>query len=433
MLDPSSRQSLPLPSLLVYESIDLMGSNRTPLSDGPVQLMSDPEYSDLVYAQHNLGTHTISLRPIRDLLTQGTSLTTTGLSTMVNTDTTSDVSWLLREGLERSEEPFLRDAVVGMAIVNDVYLGYVAIFLHANLHVTCIELALRSERPADLQHDTFAEDTSITALNITNTNAPPAYKAFAGAADFVLPDLLVNNSTSRKVSTRYASQAPSSSQSNRATRDARPTLDLTIESLRFVGETIESLDKNIRDLITAANAVQDRLGEQLEEIPRQVDKISQLEGSLESKTQDLDTTFVNRLEEVKRKQQAITSRADSILQRLIDSSQPELSVYEKAWIEELGRVQQAVGSLTDRKSLESRTERLKEQLDVLRPRLEEMARIKGAKNSFAERGRLGEAQRLRVEGTLAEESRLISEARQRIDRLQKKIVLATKSTLQTVV
>jgi nucleoporin NUP82 len=51
---------------------------------------------------------------------------------------------------------------------------------------------------------------------------------------------------------------------------------------------------------------------------------------------------IKALEKVARKDKKLSLRADSILQKLLDKSQPELSVYEKRWIEELQRLQKIV-------------------------------------------------------------------------------------------
>lgn len=419
-----------MPTLLVYESIDLFGPAGAQYGHGPVQLLRDPEYSDVVYAQHNLGIHTLSLRPLFDMFDQSASNADGNLSEILQSSKQTSVTWLVQESLDRSDQSFLGDAAIGLSVVNDVYLGYAVLVLHANMHVTAIELALRSERVLDLDGDI---DQPLVPHAGEHHASPdddrPAYVAFAGASDFSLPELLVKNGPARRLSTRYASPPPSSSRGTRASMDAKPQMQLTVDSLRFVGGTIEALDKSIRDLISAANTVQERLGLQLEEIPRQVDKLVGVDDDLNQRKSELSDSFAIRIEEVKRKQQSIASRADHILQKLIDASQPDLSVYEKRWIEELERVHKTVGSLEERKSLESRAERLREQLDVLRPRLEQMARNKESSTNGSSQERLGEAQKKRVEAALAEESRLVGEARSRIERLQKKVTITSRASV----
>lgn len=401
------------------------------MSEGPVQLLSDPEYPDMLYAQHNLGVHTISLRPLIDIFARATrSPASTSLTALLQAAEACEVTWLLQEGLERSEDSFLRDAVIGVSTVNDVYLGYAVIVLHANMHVTGIELSLRSEREPRHEDGLRQQKALVAGIPLDSNDGPPsAYIAFAGARDFNLPELLTKNGSVRRLSTRYASPPPTSSRGTRASRDARPKMELTAESLRFVGGTIEGLDKSIRELISAANAVQERLGVQLEEIPRQVDKLVGLDDELNRKKLKLGQFLASRLENVRQKQNDISSRADHMLQKLMDASQPDLSIYEQRWIEELQRVEHTVGTASERKSLESRAQRLKEQLDVLRPRLEDLARMKEAQAqaNVMSRERMGEAQRIRVETALADESKLVGEAQNRVEKLQKKIALASRS------
>lgn len=414
---------------MVQESIDLLGPHRTHLSDGPVQLLFDPEYPDVVYAQHNLGVHCVSLQALFEMFKRTTSNQDDDLlNSLTHTIHQASVSWVVQESLDRSDQSFLEDAPVGVSIIDDVYLGYAIIVMHANMHVTTAELALRSERANGFDIE-GADQLVLDKLQPgkTEDSSSSTYSAFSGAPPFTLPPLLTKTGASQRLSTRYASPPPTSSRGVRATKSTQPSMELTAEMLQFVGTTTEGLDKSIKDLISAGNAVQGRLGLQMEEIPRQIEKLNLVSAALDDKSAQMNQFFDERLNSVQKRQHEITSRADHILQKLIDLSQPDLSIYEKQWLEELGRVKQTVGSAAERKSLESRAERLREQLDVLRPDLEQLQRDKESVSRPNSQDRLGEAQRKRIEAALAEESRLVADARAKIAKLQSRIAIASRS------
>ena len=386
-----------------------------------MECVRDTEYPDILYLYHSHGAHSLSLRPIFDNL--HLPQTTPGdqeaaLHRSLQAEFTSEVAWLLQPATGE-----VSGRVAALAGLNDVYLGYALLLLTADWQLVTVELAFRSARisPNDGQgelvpgHQRLIEGPPSMGDGLQSTQHK-AYVPFSDSSRFNLPPLLARRSNTP--TTRFA--VPQAAAGPRATRvSADGKIELTIESLRFVGQTVERLDMSIKDLVTAGNTVQERLELHLRELPRQVGKYQSLDDSLSQRDGDL-TSFSKRLETVRTKQRELEKKADRVLQALIDNSQPELSTYELRWIEELDRVKHAVQESSARpgadRSLAARAERLREQLEMLKPQLDGH----DAGNARAD-VKLGVTQRAKVEVGLAEEARLLAEARHRIERMQTKL------------
>lgn len=434
-----STQLSDLPSLLVYESIDLFGLSAEDLSSsgsGGVKIVKDPEYTDSLYIYHQFGAHSLSLRPVYDLLASisaNDDLDGASLQRSLAAQPSSEVAWLLQPSLaDEAENNSLQNRVIGLSVINDVYLGYALLLLTGDRQAVSIELSFRSKRIAEAGYQGSGPAVAHKGLQLS---APPAdggpgqlqvskksYVAFSDSAKFELPPLLTR--TSNAPTTRFAVPASSSGAAKSARVDKEGRIELTVANLRFVGGTVDKLDASVRELISAGNSVQERLELHLRELPRQVGKYQSLDGQLGEREAQF-ATFGERLERVRARQRELERKADRVLQRLVDNSQPDLSSYERRWIEELDRVQAAVrggggstaaGGRQDR-SLTGRADRLKEQLDVLRPQLEGIKLNEGRKDD----GRMGESQRRKIELALAEEARLLAEARTKIERMQVKL------------
>lgn len=319
-----------------------------------------------------------------------------------------------------------------MAVVNDVYLGY-ALILHTRDGQTVpIELSLRGVAEGNDQQLVLADKFSspakpsqsqlalAAAHSKSDQSAAPekAYTAFGDAAPFALPSLFSQNKKTNAPSTRFT--APSSSSASKVTPDG--SLELSIDSLRFAGQSIDTLSQSLRSLILAGNSVQDRLSLHRSELPRQVDKLRDVDGKL-STSEDAQKAVEERVAKVREEQKSIERKADRILQRLIDLNSPEMSSFEKRWAEELSRVE---ASLQGNRGADKRVKRLQEQLDVLRPQVESLREAKQQSNgqegeNGVAKDRMGDSQRKRVEMALAEEGRLLNEARLKVERLHKKL------------
>jgi nucleoporin NUP82 len=122
-------------------------------------------------------------------------------------------------------------------------------------------------------------------------------------------------------------------------------------------------------------------------------------------------------------QVALVSRIDRALQRLMDSHQPSISVYERRWFDELERIAADVGiSRTSsgelkpdthaRKGIAAKTDRLAHQLALLRPQMDVLA---GPPAN--ERALLGADQLRKVENLLAAQATMLAEAKAKVANL----------------
>lgn len=414
---------------MVYESIDLFGPDSPPSSGiASIRCIRDSEYSDTLYLYHGHGAHSLSLRPVFEALhpSEMTQIDEAAVYRALQSKRMAEVAWLLQPAINEVNEA--SNGVVALANLNDVYLGYALLVLTAEQQAVTVELAFRSQRTthADERIDLAAGRQRLVEAGPTangKSSLPSqhkAYVAFSDSSKFALPPLLARKSSTP--TTRFS--IPQTAGSARGARvSADGNIELTIESLRFVGQTVEKLDMSIKSLIGAGNMVQDRLELHLRELPRQVRKYQSLDDKL-AERDDSFSSFSDRLERVRTRQWELERKADRVLQALIDNAQPELSVYEQRWIEELDRVKRSVRAPvakqgTDR-SLSTRAERLREQLALLKPQFQAGSQ----KDTDHQQNRLGDTQRAKVEATLAEEARLLSDARGKIERMQAKLCKA---------
>jgi nucleoporin NUP82 len=297
-----------------------------------------------------------------------------------------------------------QSSVAALLVINEVYLGYALLLLTATGSVVTLEMSspvsLSSKAGNHLALSANKAGSGTDALQLTGQGDRQSYVAFPDNAQFDLPQLLIKKGSTP--STRFASP-PATGRTERVSSGGE--IELTVDSLRFVGQTVEKLDAQIKTLIQSGNLVQERLELQLKELPRQAGKCHEVEDALQEKASILKNDYSPRLDKIKETQRGLEKRADKLLQRLIDNSQPELSSFEKRWMEELERIQNAVGVAAGSKQerpigMQARLQRLQEQLEVLKPQLEHMS-----KTSFSskEEQRLGSAQRRQIEAALSEE------------------------------
>ncbi|BGP29327.1 hypothetical protein JCM10296v2_001066 [Rhodotorula toruloides] len=413
-----------LPTLAVYESIDLglaseLASSAVPSelrTNAPV-LVRDPLYPDTLYVQHKLGAHCLLFGPwleeVGEALRVDAEKEDAGgkeeseVEKVLRKGTGTEVLWVLKTvGSGGEDEAEERDPPVeGLAVVNDVYLGYSLLLLTSSLQLVGIELALRVDPSASA----LAAPSSLGPSASTTTDKKGAEPAYVSLLDtpFTVPALL--STSSRSGAPAVPRLAPT-----------KQPLEITPDSLRTFGKHVSTVQDAIRDLVSAADSVQSRLELQMKELSRQVGKLGEL-GSLRGELgKSVSATGLEgRLRSVEEKQRTLLARTDRVLQRLVESHQPSISAYERKWFDELERLEgQIVGDESG--SLESRTRRLEAMLEALRPGLEELKRKEageGAQGTPGRKGGMGEAQVKALEARLAEEAKLIADAKRKVERL----------------
>lgn len=385
--------------LLVYESIDLFGPTLR-LRSGDLRFAADDEEADNAYILHSLGAHSISLRPIANALfrTGGNDANAQTTRVYAKADTAVLIQPFSSEHKESNKLQHRGSTIAGLALISDAYLGVAAVFLTRQHQVIAVNIAR--------QHN-FGPDSSETLKPFESNGKQSAtlavlprlksYTPLEDASPLVLPGMLSN--TTKSASTRFAN-VHNGSIPSKVTSDGK--LDVTIDALRSTGRAADTLDASIRTLIAAANQIQERLELHMRELPRQQGKFRDIDDKLREMDSIFTENYAERIKIVRSFQTKLDHRADRLLQRLIDASQPELSSFELRWLDELDRIQKTVAGDMRKQSnsgLDARVKRLKEQMDTLHPQVREHDLC----SSSAQQARIGQSQKQNIEAALLHE------------------------------
>lgn len=407
-----------LPVLAVYETIDLGLVASLPesqvehvLSHNWTTIIKDPLYHDTLYVHHALGSHCLSLAKWLESLALATlplededeDTLQQEVERSLKRQESTEVLWILKTVSLDKHDAIPR--VEGIALVNDVYLGYSILIITDSLQLVAIELSLRVDSSLLIES---AADASIAAPPRGLSSDPPAYLSLLDTS-FVVPALLDRRSGVSAVP-RLAIKTPST---------GKAQLTITPDSLRFIGKTVETLRHEIRDLVAAADSVQNRLELQMKELSRQLGKLRDLSSLSNNLRKSISTStaaalgaggepLAQRLQRVSTRQAALLARTDHLLQQLINAHQPLLSTYETKWFDELGRLEREV--LGNERGLVQRVENIGAKVGELRPALEQMKReeeqarvIKlGTKRTVAADS-LGKSQLVKLQSMLTDE------------------------------
>ncbi|TKA57183.1 hypothetical protein B0A53_01139 [Rhodotorula sp. CCFEE 5036] len=404
-----------LPTLAVHESIDLglaaeLNPNeddepavRAGLKHNAPRLVCDPLYPDTVYVQHALGAHCLMFGPWLDQLTAALDepkADAEGLQALkqaLETQRGTEVLWVLKtKSTDANAGP--TPAVEGLVVLNDVYLGYSLLLVTGALQVVGIELSLR------------VDDAALDSPERAAESSPAA-----GGENSAYVSLL---------------------------EKPKKPLEINPETLRAFATHVSTTQTAIRDLVSAADSVQSRLELQMRELSRQVDKLAELAKLRSDLGKSVSGGTEGRLRRAEEKQRELLARTDRVLQRLVESHQPSISTYERKWFDELERLEeQVVGRRegdeeddddedeldeTRAASLEMRAKHVEAMFAALRPGLEELKRKEeaGLRSKHGTPGRrpggggaLGQNQVKVLEERLAEETRLLSDTKKKVDRL----------------
>ncbi|GAA5894597.1 uncharacterized protein JCM6883_002150 [Sporobolomyces salmoneus] len=320
----------------------------------------------------------------------------------------SQVYWVVKTrstGTRPDEKEEEDESIVGLEVINDVYLGYSMIAITPMLQVVGVELSLRID--PELLPSTSSPPASTplaTTATTTSSSDPRAYTSLLDTP-FSLPSV-------------FSSSKPRPSLTS--TRTTSQEITVTPDSLRQLGKQVEAYQDFIRELVQGVDQVQHRLELQMKELSRQLEKLQELKrmsGDLRESTQG--GGVVTRMNRVETTQVGLLERLDRVLQRLMEKhqGQDKLSTYEKKWFEELGRIEKQVKGGSG--GLESKAKRVEAMWEELRPGVEEMVRKKSltAETTSTGPGGLGKTQIRGLETKLSEEAKLLSDAKRKVERL----------------
>ncbi|GAC95565.1 nuclear pore complex protein [Pseudozyma hubeiensis SY62] len=448
-----------LPSLLVYETIDL-GLLDTAIDNGITspsaasdlllskassnrpRFVRDPLYGDTVYIYHAFGAQCLGFatwipklldalnKPSQDELDNDAHDDTSrpaaesreqALVKMLHHGQSSEVVWIVNTVAQDSGEGLDLNPVTALEILSDVYLSYAFLAVTADLQVVGVELSLRIEQ--DAIDSPAAGERSLGLERGGSSDGHKPYVSLLGEGPAFQPPAIFAQSTGTQGLPSHPRRAALS------TPNSKSELQITPELLRTLGKTVETYRHEIRTVVSAGNAVQARLDLQVREMTRQLEKLN----AIRLRCNDLGTagTLGERISQIAQTQLQLVARIDKALQRLMDSHQPSLSMYEKKWFEELERIASEVGVARSggefkvntrgmRKSLSAKAKLLEHQLSLLRPQMSALQSQAGAGREERE-GMLGGEQLKRVEKMLSGEAAMLAEAKEKVNQLNRKV------------
>ncbi|SNX81648.1 uncharacterized protein MEPE_00353 [Melanopsichium pennsylvanicum] len=467
-----------LPCLLIYETIDL-GLLDTALENGSASrsaasdlllakmtsnkpsFVRDPLYGDTMYVYHAFGAQCLGFAtwagkllealnmPSQDELDNDAGDNTsmddrvsreTALVKMLHHGHNTEVVWVVNTVAGEGEKKIEINGVTAVSILSDVYLSYAFLAVTADLQLVGVELSLRVDQ--DDLNSLEARGGSMTFDEANSASGgPKLYVSLLGQGAAFQPPSIFSQSTGIQGLPSHPRRAAALSGTT-----TRSELEITPELLRAFGKTIETYRHEIRDVVSAGNAVQARLELQLREMTRQLEKLNTIrQRCLEFGSKG---ALGERVQNLAKKQVELVLRVDKALQRLMDSHQPSLSMYEKRWFEELQRIANEVGvtfteegqlkvdARSKRKSLVVKAELISHQLSLLRPQMEAMrkegkvGKQTGGKEGERE-GMLGEEQLVRVEKLLSGQAIMLSEAKEKVQQLNKRMMVQIKEIRDT--
>ncbi|CAL1701451.1 unnamed protein product [Somion occarium] len=381
------RQNNDLPMLAVYETIDLgvisMLKKVTSTPSGPSILdlvdgnhpvfLRDPIQEETVYVYHAFGVHALQLGGLLQTLAAALrdDSSNAGDDDLTSAVEKSGGTTVLPILTTFSVERKCSNPVIGVAIPNDVYLTYSIFILTSAMRVVCFPLTLRSEldsanEPALLAvsqtKDDFAKSLSQSVS--TPLDGPPAYVSLL-TEPFELPAVLARQNGLPSNPILALPPAP---------QDAKSELQLTPDTLRYLGTTFERFMNQIREVQLAYKAAQRRAELQRQEFKRQQETCKEMLELIDRLHTSRQATTRAKVADTQEAQKDLLRKEERILRLLTKTASPELSEHETKWFQELKRLQEEVigAGRYDADSLEARTALLRRDLNRLLPNLREL-------------------------------------------------------------
>lgn len=398
----------PLPTLFVYETIDLgIFSGKSPPVQVSVlpQFVLDPLYSDTFYVQHATGAHAVGFgrwsKDLLDAMALSEVERAPVMERVLHTATPSDVIRVV-DSTDSSPGSSLNE-VTGLCIISDIYLSYSFLALMQSGALVALELGLRVEGEDD-------GNTSVQAAPLSDLQAGPApYTSLLGDGPSFAPPEPFKTVNGLPYHPRSAIKGRHSSQE----------VTVSTETLRILATVVSTLRGEMRKIVQGGNVVQSRLELQIKELNRQLSKLHETRNRLDQGKTRQDK-LDRRVKQVVEKQGSLIKKSDWLLQKLVENHSPEVSIYEARWFKELERLKEDVGGKMDTdeaQGLKARVKQLQYQLEVLRPDLIKM-KDKSTKDASE---MMGAKQLQSIESMLAKEAHLLATNRDKISHLQSRM------------
>lgn len=331
-----------LPTLFLYESLDLGLPKPSLSSRSALRFTADSVYPENLYVNHAFGVHMISLQSwSKSFVALLSSGDIDGLQQFLQTGRESEARWVVKiqdagkDAVNASE----RYGVSCVEVVDDVYLGYSMMALLGDGECLGLELSLTPSTAA-------ASVPDISTRDVGKVNPEkPLYTSLLGTEAFVPPSPF-NKSGPAFPAMRLKASDPSLS---------KKEIQVTPETLRLLGTTVQDLRSRVREVVQGGNAIQRRLELQMQELQRQISKVKDLHTRTERGHQSGHGG--ERIARVAARQRKLLQRVDRVLQKTMDESETGISQYEEAWLKEMETLERGVG-VSDNEGLRGRVQKV---------------------------------------------------------------------------
>ncbi|KAJ1947902.1 hypothetical protein GGF37_000049 [Kickxella alabastrina] len=400
-----------LPVLATLASVDLAINslvtgdttyNQRP--SGAVALVGDPLSGSIFYALHSRGAHRIDLRTFGTLLDRSVS----------QGDEASHAAMLERLA---AAQPTVQCVVhtnpcngerampvVGAAVVDDIYLSYSLLALVAPSQLVGASLPLISEREGEV------EATLASAKG--DGRAPRRLDLSIGAKDIVYVPCLPASGYNEPAQMPIHQPRLVLGDNDRADG---VNVDVGEAKLRILGEVVGQLRAQLASISQAHTNMRAHLDLQVKEHKRQYDKLSKISLGFQNHFNQMRASQqrINRLRDNASRQ---GMRVDHMLRQLITHYQPELTPTERAFAQDVRRMDDGINGAAGYEQL----------VDRLQERLNDMRALSKSVNPAAGcSGTPGKAQPQvsdsvleNIKSTLENEQEALAETCERISELQ---------------
>ncbi|WWD04287.1 hypothetical protein V865_002356 [Kwoniella europaea PYCC6329] len=326
---------LPFPQ----SDIDSLGSNAP-------TFLPDPLYCDVLYVQHSFGVDSINIRPWLEALRRDDS------------DGELPGSKVARH-VETAGSPV--KSIIGLINFCNITLGYGLLALASSGQAAFVELDLR------------VTDSSSIIPSPTNHSEKQQQSDEPDSQSLLLVKPLNFDKLINSIRTSNTPYNPSQLLRQRIPDSSKPTTNITPDHLRVLGEISTQVRQRTQSIRNGSQNIENRLDLQVKELQRQIKLLKDSQAKISNLKKN---TSISRAEELLAKQEQLSNKLDALVGRLTEEFKPELGEQEKKWFEEIEklkvRVRGGSGMVSKGKSLNTKSQILKEQLLAIKPLLAEL-------------------------------------------------------------
>lgn len=322
------------------------------LINDPPAILLDPLDNFTFFVHHALGAHRISVAPWIN-----------GLNAALDADEPEKLDQFWSSGI-KSDNTWAVDvlgqntvtasrAVTATVIVTDLRIGTTLISMTASRHVVAL----------DLMVPVMAEDPLMTPTKKADAPSKPAYVSLLGQQAYTIQpedydEILAN--------LQIKSLIPPG-------RGQQPLQMISAEDLRAFGNITQKFAAAVKEVRSISSQVEGRLDLQVQEVARQLRRVQEVIAqtrAVQGKEDRLVRQILpevdssdnigyihQRCKQLVEKQQVMIERLGKAMQNMMDNAHPDISLQERAWMEDLEKMKREVeGENESDRTLKSRVD-----------------------------------------------------------------------------